>query len=122
MAEAEAQASEARPAKRIKFSDDGLSHSTPGHSITSSSSHLRVQQRHPEIWFNDGNIVLVAGDSEIAFRIYRGLLDAQSTVFSDLFASSTSSPDETFDGCPVVYLSDSPNDLVHLLRVLHQQK
>ena len=70
------------------------------------------------MWFDDGNIVLVASDSEIAFRIYRGLLAAQSTVFSDMFASSTSSPDETFDGCPVVYLSDSPYDLAHLLRVL----
>ncbi|KAI1795288.1 hypothetical protein LXA43DRAFT_882184, partial [Ganoderma leucocontextum] len=71
-------------------------------------------QRHPEIWFDDGNIVLVA--HKTAFRIYGGLLAGQSTVFSDMFASS--SPDETFEGCPVVHLSDSPPDLVHLLRVL----
>ena len=69
-----------------------------------------------DIWFSDGNIVLVA--RETAFRIYRRLLAGQSTVFSDMFASSTSSPDETFDGCPVVHLSDSPHDLAHLLRVL----
>ncbi|PIL26538.1 hypothetical protein GSI_12296 [Ganoderma sinense ZZ0214-1] len=95
--------SEARPTKRTRLSDNGLapstqSHSTPANSSSSPSSAVSTSnlQRHPEIWFDDGNIVLVA--EKTAFRIYRGLLVAQSTVFSDMFASSTSSPHETFDG------------------------
>ncbi|PIL26495.1 hypothetical protein GSI_12253 [Ganoderma sinense ZZ0214-1] len=80
---------------------------------TASASEL---QRHPEIWFDDGNIVVIADGT--AFCVYCGLLAAQSTIFCDTFASSTPIPDEAFDGCPVVELSDSPHDLAHLLRVL----
>ncbi|PIL26504.1 hypothetical protein GSI_12262 [Ganoderma sinense ZZ0214-1] len=108
-----------RPLKRARIATDGPadSQSNPsGSSISTSSSNLH---RHPEIWYDDGNLVLVA--RETAFRIYRGLIAGQSTVFSDLFASSTSSPDETFEGCPVIHVSDSPHDLVLLLRVLLPQ-
>lgn len=79
-------------------------------------------RRHDEFWLEDGNIVLIAG--ETAFRLYRGLLAEQSYVFRDMFASSASTPmvDETFDGLPVVHLGDSPTDVAHLLRVLLPNK
>ena len=54
----------------------------------------------------------------MGFRIFRGLLAAQSTVFADMFAASSASADETLKGCPVVELTESHHDLVHLLRVL----
>ncbi|KAM5539653.1 hypothetical protein V8D89_006762 [Ganoderma adspersum] len=73
-------------------------------------------KRSDEFWIEDGNIVLVAG--ETAFRVYRGLLALQSTVFTDLFASSSPSAEERFDDCPVIRLTDSPQDLAHLLRAL----
>ena len=72
--------------------------------------------KSPTLWFDDGNIVLVARNT--AFRIYRGLIASQSTVFSDMLVSSCASADETFDGCPTVQLSDSPEDLTHFLRAL----
>ena len=68
------------------------------------------------LWFDDGNITLIAQD--VAFRIYRSLLAAQSTVFADMFASAIPSADECMDGCPAVHVSDSSEDLAHLLRVL----
>ncbi len=73
-------------------------------------------KQHDEFWFDDGNLVLVAGDT--AFRIYRGLLTMQSRIFENVFVSGSSCSNELLDGCPVVDLSDSPEDLVHLLRVL----
>ena len=73
-------------------------------------------ERHYEFWLDDGNIVLVA--ENVAFRVYRGLLAAQSTVFEDMLASSSPLADESFDGCPVVRLSDSPMELAHLLGVI----
>ena len=73
-------------------------------------------KRDAEPWFDDGNIILVAQD--VAFRIYRCLLAAQSTVFADMFASASPSSDECMDGCPVVHVSDPSEDLAHLLRVL----
>ena len=69
-----------------------------------------------DVWFDDGNIVLFA--QHTGFRIYRGLLAAQSTVFADMFVSTSSTADETLEGCPVVYLTDSGVDLAHLLRIL----
>ncbi|KAI1792548.1 hypothetical protein LXA43DRAFT_325643 [Ganoderma leucocontextum] len=69
-----------------------------------------------EFWLEDGNIVLFSGDT--AFRIYRGLLAAQSSVFADTFTAASSKADETYQGCPVIHLSESPEDLRHFLRVL----
>lgn len=105
---------ETRSSKRTRLSadDEADSQAHPANSSCTSSVKLR---RHPELWFDDGNIVLVA--CETAFRIYRGLLARQSTVFADMFAVSSSSHEETFDDCPVVHLSDSLHDLEHLLRV-----
>ena len=77
------------------------------------TTHL---DRHLELWFDDGNIILIA--QQTGFRIFRGLLAAQSTVFADMFAAASSQPDETLDGCPVAQLTDSHLDLAHLLRIL----
>ncbi|KAI1795315.1 hypothetical protein LXA43DRAFT_1090965 [Ganoderma leucocontextum] len=100
--------SDNRPLKRARLSDPD---STSNSSTSSSAFKL-----HDEFWLPDGNVVLVA--RAIGFRVYRGLIAAQSTVFEDMFTASTSSSDSLFEGCPVVHLSDSPEDLVYLLRVL----
>ncbi len=78
---------------------------------------LEGLQQHGEFWIEDGNLILVARD--VAFRVYRGLLAEQSTVLGDLATASSEDVYETlFDGCPIVRLSDSPQDLTHLLRIL----
>ncbi|PIL26490.1 hypothetical protein GSI_12248 [Ganoderma sinense ZZ0214-1] len=102
-----------RPSKRARHSlDQG---SSPLHASSSPFS-LTNLKHHPEFWFDDGNIVLVA--QHTGFRIYRGLLAAQSTVFADMFASATSAANEVLEGCPVVHLTDPEDDLVYLLRIL----
>lgn len=68
--------------------------------------------RDTETWFEDGNIVLVAGTRD------KGLLVAPSSVFADMFFASRPQADELFEGCPVVRLSDSPEELRHMLDVL----
>ena len=104
-------ATDARPLKRTRIDSDSIP------DATSSKSTMQGDiKRSEEFWLEDGNLVLVARD--VAFRVYRGLLAAQSTVFQDMFASASPTTDEAFDGCPVVRLSDSPEDLLHLLRVL----
>ncbi|PIL26537.1 hypothetical protein GSI_12295 [Ganoderma sinense ZZ0214-1] len=103
-----------RPLKRARLSpaqDISPRHASP------SAVPLTNLERHPEFWFDDGNIILITPKS-MGFRIFRGLLAAQSTVFADMFASSSASADETFDGCPVVHVTDSHHDLVYLFRVL----
>ncbi len=83
---------------------------------TPSTLSISDIKHHPDFWFDDGSIVLVTRNT--GFRVYRGLLASQSTVFADMLAASSSSSDEILDGCPVVQLTDSPHDLAHLLGVL----
>ena len=73
-------------------------------------------RRHGEFWLEDGNLILVAQD--VAFRVYRGLLAEQSTVLAEMAATASKEFLEIFYGCPIVRLSDSPQNLVHLLRLL----
>ena len=109
----------ARPPKRARRSPEQDISTQP--STSSSALSLANLDRHPEFWFDDGNIILVSRTpKDMGFRIFHGLrvLAAQSTVFADMFTSSSVSVDETLDDCPVVQLTDSHHDLVHLLRVL----
>lgn len=64
---------------------------------------------------DDGSIVLVAKCR--GFKVYKGILAAQSPVFHDMFASS--SPEtEAIDNCPMVHVSDSAEDLRHFLSAI----
>ncbi|KAM5543849.1 hypothetical protein V8D89_002466 [Ganoderma adspersum] len=93
---------------------------TSTHERTASDSGEASQlEKDEEFWFNDGTVILHAGDIE--FRVYRGLLERQSTVFAELFAQPHSKRSVSFGGqhhlpCPVVKLSDSAHDVRHVLR------
>ncbi|RPD72815.1 hypothetical protein L226DRAFT_546843 [Lentinus tigrinus ALCF2SS1-7] len=71
-------------------------------------------QRDKEFWYEDGNIILVARDFE--FRVFKGILADHSPVFKDMFSLPQPSESATAP-CPVVDVTDTPEDLRHLLRV-----
>ncbi|KAJ7167231.1 hypothetical protein C8R43DRAFT_984555 [Mycena crocata] len=48
-----------------------------------------VAHRSTDVWFDDGTVILQA--EQTLFRVYRGVLAAQSTIFRDMF--SISQPD-----------------------------
>ncbi|KAI0776631.1 hypothetical protein BD413DRAFT_225471 [Trametes elegans] len=77
-----------------------------------------------EFWFEDGNVILVAGD--VHFLVYQGLLATRSSVLSDLFAFPPKKGDfeESYsNGGPLtITLSDSPEDLRYLLRIYMPSK
>ncbi|KAF9000614.1 hypothetical protein BDQ17DRAFT_1359229 [Cyathus striatus] len=76
----------------------------------------QVPVRSLDIWFDDGNVILEAGG--IRFKVYKGTLAANSTVFRDMF--EISHPDKNLvEGCPVVQLYDSPKDLAFFLKAIH---
>ena len=70
--------------------------------------------RDEEFWFPDGNVILLARGVE--FRVYSGLLASHSPVFKDMF-SLPQPADLPSAPCPVVQMTDSPEDLRHILRV-----
>ncbi|RPD82271.1 hypothetical protein L226DRAFT_607426 [Lentinus tigrinus ALCF2SS1-7] len=87
-------------------------------SQMSGMSNCGVEDR--ELWFQDGNVVLVAQSR--AFRVHRSILSRHSEIFSNLFAiPPPSSPDltEQLDGLPVIPVSDSAHDFKHLLHALY---
>ncbi|GJE89564.1 hypothetical protein PsYK624_056670 [Phanerochaete sordida] len=75
--------------------------------------------RHQHLWFDDGNIVLLADN--VAFKVHRSLLGRHSIVFKDLFELSqpSESVDEQMDGVPLVRLHDSPHELADLLDIIY---
>ncbi|KAI1795305.1 hypothetical protein LXA43DRAFT_37560 [Ganoderma leucocontextum] len=101
-----------RPQKRPRTTDSDA----PPQSSTIGITDLDSLKHHEEFWFDDGSIVLIAGHT--AFRVYRALLAAQSTIFTNMLSSSTPDAEEMVEGCPVVHISDSPEDVAHFLRVL----
>jgi hypothetical protein len=74
-------------------------------------------QRDLHLWFDDGSIALQA--ESIQFRVYRGILAANSPVFKDMFSLPQPNEEELVEGCPVVTLHDSAVDMGHFLRAIH---
>lgn len=73
--------------------------------------------RSSDVWFDDGTVVLQAETT--LFRVYRGVLVAQSPIFRDTFAIPQPPAQEMYEGCPVILLHDSPGDLELFLLATH---
>ena len=78
--------------------------------------------RHPDLWFSDGSVVLKAEST--LFRVHMSQLARRSQFFQDLFSLPQPTGDAvgfdgTFDGCPLLVLHDSAEDLSNLLKALY---
>ena len=88
-----------------------------------SSSNLR----HPELYFSDGNFVIIAQDAakktdRIHFRVHQSILSKHSQVFKDMFNLPGPPADvqEFYDGVPFVEVNDDPEDLAKILTILYE--
>lgn len=79
---------------------------------------LKGITRHPDLWFDDGSVILIAEDT--GFRVYRGVLARHSEVFRDTFQIPQSTAvDITEEYCLVVHLSDdSAEEITIMLNIL----
>ncbi|TFK81981.1 hypothetical protein K466DRAFT_666795 [Polyporus arcularius HHB13444] len=74
-----------------------------------------------EFWFDDGTIVLLAG--QVKFRVYRGVLTEHSPVFVEMLSLPQPSEAPTSQySCPVIRLHDNPETLRHVFRLLMPRK
>lgn len=87
--------------------------------------------RHPDFWFNDGSVVLVVQNT--MFRVHKTFLSRNSPVFRDMFSLpqppssmaplGSDSPQvkmiDEIEGCPVVRLHDSSDDVSNFLYALY---
>ncbi|KAJ7200045.1 hypothetical protein B0H12DRAFT_554556 [Mycena haematopus] len=65
-----------------------------------------------EPWNNDGSVVLQAANRQ--FRVHWSVLARHSSVFRDMQGLPQPPGEPTVDGCPVVELSDDPDDVACL--------
>ncbi|KAI0081009.1 hypothetical protein K474DRAFT_1657193 [Panus rudis PR-1116 ss-1] len=95
---------------------------TPLQSMNQVSGPPRADalQRSSDVWFDDGNVVIVAQGT--AFRVHRGVVARKSDIFRDMFSipqPAASLETEMYDGCPVVHVSDSRVEVMLLLAAMY---
>ncbi|RDB30260.1 hypothetical protein Hypma_007308 [Hypsizygus marmoreus] len=69
------------------------------------------------VWFDDGNLILEADDSR--FRISKGIVAAKSAVFREMMSLPQPCDQELVEGCPVVRLHDSAQDVGYFLKAIY---
>jgi hypothetical protein len=81
-------------------------------------SSPNVLKRAEELWFKDGNIVLRADDT--VFRLYKGILAANSSVFHTMLElpQSAVNYEEMYEDCPLVNMSDSAYEMREFLKAM----
>ncbi|KAJ7231873.1 hypothetical protein B0H12DRAFT_996082, partial [Mycena haematopus] len=70
-----------------------------------------------ETWFDDGNVVLQAGNTQ--FRVHWGILALHSSVFRGMQGLPQPPDQPGVDGCPIVELPDDSGDVGYLLKALY---
>ncbi|KAF8216782.1 hypothetical protein K438DRAFT_1658264 [Mycena galopus ATCC 62051] len=70
-----------------------------------------------ELWNSDGSVVLQAANMQ--FRVHWSVLARNSSVFRDMQGLPQPPGQPAVDGCPIVELSDDPEDVERLLNVLY---
>lgn len=79
-----------------------------------------LRQRHKDIWFNDGNIVIVT--DAMLFCAHRSILSRHSTVFSDMFSIPQPPTQDLVHGRPYVQLYDDSKDVAVMLSALYDTR
>lgn len=72
---------------------------------------------HPEMSFDDGNIMIVA--EKTSYRVHRSVLSRKSALFKDLLSLPQPDSEEMLDGLPIVRLLDSADDVTVLLDAIY---
>ena len=84
---------------------------TDSDSDSGSGSSQEQPQRVQDLWFDNGTLVLQAESS--MFCVYKSILSIRSSVLRGIL----SKPQTNFiEGCPVVPLDDSADDLTYFLK------
>jgi len=74
--------------------------------------------RSSKFWFQDGNVVLQAEHTQ--FRLHRSVLSMHCPIFRDMFACSLPENGPTVDGCPLVHLSETLEDVKNFVKILYK--
>ncbi|KAM5546268.1 hypothetical protein V8D89_000394 [Ganoderma adspersum] len=91
-----------------------------------------VLERHPDLYFQDGDIVLAVKQTDAThgftddpvkytvFRVHKFLLKHHSATFANFFADANAAPAEVYDGVPLAEMhGDKAEDFALLLSYLY---
>ncbi|KAF7359030.1 BTB domain-containing protein [Mycena sanguinolenta] len=81
--------------------------------VDSRPTELRRVQ---ELWFEDGSLVIQAGNSQ--YRVYRGILAMYSPVFQDMLSLPQPLDSDLVDNCPLVRLTDAEEEVTSFLKAI----
>ncbi|KAJ7502995.1 hypothetical protein B0H11DRAFT_613848 [Mycena galericulata] len=70
-----------------------------------------------DVWYQDGSVVLQAQNMQ--FRVHWGVLSKHSSFFRDMQGLPQPPNQPSVDGCPMVELADSAEDVKYLLEALY---
>lgn len=99
---------------------DSIPDEVDGDRNGTGATATRSMTRRKEFWYHDGSVVLRA--SNTLFKVHQTVLAAHSEVFADLFTlpqPESSCCEEVVEGCHIVRLYDSVQDLADLLRAIY---
>lgn len=77
-------------------------------------------KRVPELWFSDCGLVIQAENS--LFRVSGSMLAVRSSFFRDMLAFPQPANPDLVEGCPVVRLPDSAEDVTGFLTALFDSR
>lgn len=74
---------------------------------------------HETLYFDDGNIILIAQTT--SYKVHKGILSRHSEVMRTMLQlpQPAVSADELVDGCQLVHLSDTEDDVTLMLSVFY---
>ncbi|KAH8101839.1 hypothetical protein BXZ70DRAFT_1007079 [Cristinia sonorae] len=98
--------------KRLKRGNEEIS----SDSYAANSNVDSPAYSRGELWFDDGNIILIA--ERTGFRVHKSILSWCSEVFRDMFPVPQPVDAEMWGDCPVVHLSDTKQDVERMLTML----
>lgn len=92
--------------------------------IVLSTGMQQTLQPHPELWFEDGNVVLIAEST--SFRVHKSILSRTSDFFKDMFslpqpplAEVDDDKNDLTSPCPTIPTSETAEDLMYFLDAMY---
>ncbi len=102
------------PAKRKRLAEICDLESDESDTVSLSEDTV---ERSTEFWFDDGNVVLQAGDT--LFRVHRSILARHSVIMQDCLECPQPADAPSIDGCPLIHLADLAKDIDNMCTLLY---
>ncbi|KAI0350435.1 hypothetical protein OH77DRAFT_1489151 [Trametes cingulata] len=92
----------------------------PGPWYVDGSGNLPDFRQDADLWFEDGSIVVVAGNT--GYRVHTSLLTRFSPIFRDMMVMPPPPDAPAVQGVPLVHVPDSAHDFKCLLRAIYEPR